>query len=209
MGIEKMKCSIISGAPNCDTDFLKNNVDIKSLIICADSGYKHCLDADIKPDIVIGDFDSSPEPDGINCIKLPSAKDDTDTFYTVKYAIEKGCNELEIFNAVGNRFDHTYSNMICLYYCIKHNIKASIIDRQNKLVMVDKKIIINDSVYKYFSLFALGGDVIGLTIKNAVYELKNVNLSPFDQYTQSNTFKGCDVEISFLDGNLLLIQSND
>ena len=59
MGIEKMKCSIISGAPNCDTDFLKNNVDIKSFIICADSGYKHCLDADIKPDIVIGDFDSS------------------------------------------------------------------------------------------------------------------------------------------------------
>lgn len=204
-----MKCSIISGAPNCDVDFLKNNVDKNFFIICADSGYRHCIDAGITPDIVIGDFDSSPAPDNIKCIKLPEKKDDTDTFYVVKYAVENGFDELEIFNAVGNRFDHTYSNMMCLNYCKEHNIKASIIDRQNKLLMVDKKIIINDSVYKYFSLFAIGGEVSGLTIKNAEYELENVLLSPFDQYTQSNTFKSCDVEISFQSGNLLLVQSND
>lgn len=204
-----MKCTIISGAPNCDIDFLKNNVDLESYIICADSGYKHCLSADIKPNIIIGDFDSSPVSDEFKCIKLPAAKDDTDTFYTVKYAIKQGFDELEIFNAVGNRFDHTYSNMICLSYCQKHKVKAVISDRHNKLVMVDKRIVINDSVYKFFSVFAIGGNVVGLTIKNALYELNHVNLSPFDQYTQSNTFKGCDVEISFTDGNLLLVQSND
>lgn len=209
MGNKKMKCSIISGAPNCDVEFLKNSVDRNSFIICADSGYRHCIEAEITPDIVIGDFDSSPVPEGIKCIKLPAEKDDTDTFYTIKYAINKGYSEIEIFNAVGNRFDHTYSNMICLYYCKAHNIKASVIDRYNKLVLPDKKFIINNSVYKYFSLFALGGEVTELTIKNAAYELENVNLSPFDQYTQSNTFKGCDVEISFTEGNLLLVQSND
>lgn len=204
-----MKCSIISGAPDCDIDFLKNNVDSNSYIICADSGYKHCLKACIKPDLVIGDFDSSSLPDNIEYIKLPAEKDDTDTFYTIKYAAEKGFDEIEIFNAIGNRFDHTYSNVICLDYCRNHNIKASIADARNRLTMVDEKIIINNSVYNYFSLFAVGGDVTGLTIKDAKYELKDVNLSSFDQYTQSNTFKGCDVEISFSGGNLLLVQSND
>lgn len=209
MGTQKMKCTIISGAPDCDIDFLRNNVDRNSYIICADSGYNHCIKAQIEPDIVIGDFDSSPPPDNIEIIKLPAEKDDTDTFYVVKYAVEKGYDEIEIFNAIGNRFDHSYSNMMCLIYCKNINIKASIIDRRNKLIIVDKKIVINDKDYKYFSLFAIGGNVEGLTIKGAKYELNNVNLSPFDQYTQSNTFKGYDVEISLNYGTLLLVQSND
>lgn len=209
MESEKMKCTIVSGAPDCDLDFLSNSIDRESYIICADSGYQHCIEADIKPDIVIGDFDSSSVPESIEFIKLPVEKDDTDTFYVVKYAIEKGFKDIKLFNAVGSRFDHTYSNVLCLMYCKKYGIKASITDRHNKLTMVDKKIVINNSVYKYFSVFAIGADVIGLNIKNAYYELENVNLSPLDQYTQSNTFKNMDVEISFKSGNLLLVQSND
>ncbi len=209
MGTEKVKCTLISGAPDCDIDFLRENIDRKSYIICADSGYMHCIQANIIPDMVIGDFDSSSAPDGIEFIRLPAEKDDTDTFYAVKYAIQRGYKEIEIFNAAGSRFDHTYSNMLCLAYCRKNNIRASIIDRHNRLTMVDTKTVINDDYYKYFSVFAIGSDVIGLNIKNAYYELKSTDLSPFDQYTQSNTFKGMDVEISFKSGNLLLVQSND
>lgn len=205
-----MKCTLISGAPNCDAEFLAENVDRASYIICADSGYKHCLNAGIKPNLVIGDFDSSEAPDSdIEYIKLPAEKDDTDTFFTVKYAIEKGFDNLEIFNGIGSRFDHSYSNMLCLAYCRQKNINAFIIDKRNKLIMVNKKITIDNKFYKYFSVFAIGGDVNGLTIKNAYYELDNVNISPFAQFTQSNTFKGMDVEISYKSGNLLLIQSND
>lgn len=205
-----MKCTIISGAPDCDTEFLSEAVDRNSYIICADSGYKHCMKAKIKPDIVIGDFDSSNIPDfDVECIRLPVEKDDTDTFYTVKYAIEKGFDELEIFNGIGNRFDHSYSNMLCLQYCKNKNIHAFIADKHNKLIMVNQKIIINNSYYKYFSVFAIGGTVKGLNIKNAYYELNNATISPFSQFTQSNTFNGKDVEISFESGNLLLVQSND
>lgn len=209
MGTQKIKCTVISGAPDCDIDFLRDNIDRDSYIICADSGYVHCVKAGIKPDIVIGDFDSSYAPEGIEFIRLPAEKDDTDTFYAIKYAIHLGYRKIEIFNAAGSRFDHTYSNMLCLAYCRNHNINASIIDLNNKLTMIDKKFVINNDNYKYFSVFAIGSDVIGLNIKNAYYELENTNLSPFDQYTQSNTFKGMDVEISYESGNLLLVQSND
>lgn len=94
-------------------------------------------------------------------------------------------------------------------YCKNKNINASISDRRNKITILNNKTVINNGSYKYFSVFAIGGDVSGLTIKNAYYPLDNVNISPFTQYTQSNTFNGKDVEITLKSGNLLLIQSND
>ena len=66
MGTQIKKCTIISGAPDDDIDFLKENIDVQSFIICADSGYKNCLKAGFTPNLIIGDFDSSEKPD-INC----------------------------------------------------------------------------------------------------------------------------------------------
>lgn len=210
MGIKKINCSIISGAPDCDISFLKKSVDRNSYIICADSGYLHCIKAGIKPDLILGDFDSSKFPEeGFDVIRLPAEKDDTDTFSAVKYAAENGFKQIDIYNAVGGRFDHSYSNILCLMYCKNKNINASISDRRNKITILNNKTVINNDSYKYFSVFAIGGDVSGLTIKNAYYPLDNVNISPFAQYTQSNTFNGKDVEITLKSGNLLLIQSND
>lgn len=37
-----MKFTIVAGAPNQDPQFLKNNVDLDSFIIAADSGYMTC-----------------------------------------------------------------------------------------------------------------------------------------------------------------------
>jgi len=210
MGTEKIICSIISGAPDCDIDFLKTNVDRHSFIICADSGYVHCMNAGIQPDLILGDFDSAGQPDKVyDVIALPAEKDDTDTFYAVKYAAKKGFKQIDIFNAVGGRFDHAYSNMLCLMYCKSKSIDASISDRQNKLTFVNDKTVINNKFYKYFSVFAIGGKVSGLTIKDAYYPLNNIDISPYEQFTQSNTFKNKDVEITVKSGNLLLVQSND
>lgn len=54
-----MKFTIVAGAPNQDPQFLKNNVDLDSFIIAADSGYMTCKIAGIVPNLIIGDFDSS------------------------------------------------------------------------------------------------------------------------------------------------------
>lgn len=210
MEIKKINCSIVAGAPNADVDYLKNAVDKNSFIIAADSGYVYCKEAGIVPDIIIGDFDSSRTPDtDIEFIKLPVMKDDTDTFSTIKYAVSKGFKQIEIFNAVGNRFDHTYSNTLCLKYCVDNNVEAHIIDRHNKISLVKTKIVITPGNFKYFSVFAYGCKAEGLTIKNALYELTNRDIDPYVQYTQSNEFRDLPVEISIKNGILMLVQSND
>ena len=69
--------------------------------------------------------------------------------------------------------------------------------------------MIDDSEYKYFSLFAFLGDVLGISIKDAYYELDNTDMKPYEQYAQSNCFKDKPVRISVKKGTILLIQSND
>ena len=108
-----MKCMIVSGAPVKDYEFLKNNIDLKSFIIAADSGYVTCRNAGIPVNLIIGDFDSSPKPKAdCEIIALPAEKDDTDTFSCIKEAIKRGFDEIAIFCAAGSRLDHTYSNII-------------------------------------------------------------------------------------------------
>ncbi|MCD7871847.1 MAG: thiamine diphosphokinase, partial [Clostridiales bacterium] len=199
------------GAPNQNINFIKNNIDLNSSIIAADSGYITCFSADIMPDLIIGDFDSSEIP-SCNCkiIKLPSCKDDTDTLFCVKKAIEKHADEIEIFCALGGRMDHTYSNILCLAYCLDNGVKASIIDEKCKIIIAESELsFINDEKYKFFSVFAFGGDAEGLSISGAKYNLSDYHLPLCSSIGQSNEFKDNEVKINAENGKFLLIFSND
>ena len=210
MGNKKTKCIIVSGAPDDDFDFLKEKLNDESYISAADSGYLTCIKVGVVPDLIIGDFDSSPIPEiKTEIIKLPVEKDFTDTFYCLRKAMELGYKEIQILCAIGSRADHNYSNMLCLEHCRMNDINCSIVNRKNKLQLVDNEISIDDSEYQYFSLFAFLGDVEGLSIKDAYYELENVDMKPYEQYAQSNCFKDKPVKISLKKGTILLIQSND
>ena len=76
-----MKKCIIIGAGEFfgePAKILREKGDV--LVIAADGGYGHCLRHGIKPDAVIGDFDSSGEkPSDCVLVCLPPEKDDTDT----------------------------------------------------------------------------------------------------------------------------------
>lgn len=205
-----MKFSIISGAPNQDRDFLKNNIDLNSFIIAADSGYIHSKNAGITPNLIVGDFDSSVMPqDSENILQLPKIKNDTDTFYCIKEAIKRGADEIEIFCAIGNRSDHSYSNLLALNYCLDNNVKAKIIDSKNIISVHNKSFEIHKSEFKYFSLFAFMEDVEGLNITGAAYNLNNKTLLVSDPLGQSNEFKDNKVNIDFKKGKIMLILSND
>ncbi len=205
-----MKFSIISGAPDQSSDFLKNNIDLNSFIIAADSGYIHSKNAGITPDLIVGDFDSSVMPqDSENILQLPKIKNDTDTFYCIKEAIKRGADEIEFFCAIGSRADHSYSNLLALNYCLDNNVKAKIVDSKNIISVHNKSFEIHKSEFKYFSLFAFIEDVKGLTITGAAYNLNNKTILVSDPLGQSNEFKDNKVNIDFKKGKIMLILSND
>ena len=110
---EIRKCSIVSGAPDADIDFIKNNIDLSSFIICADSGYKVLDKAKIRYNAIVADFDSSEKPiaSDFEIIEFPVEKDATDTFNAVKTAVQRGYNHITIFFACLS--DNFVSNSKC------------------------------------------------------------------------------------------------
>ncbi|MCD7722572.1 MAG: thiamine diphosphokinase [Clostridiales bacterium] len=207
----KKTAALISGAPNSCCDFLKNNIDSeKMFVICADSGYTKCIDAGISPDLIIGDFDSAPfPPQSPAPIKLPCVKDDSDTFFCVKKAVELGYKDIEIYNALGNRADHSWANILCLDYCRKAGVRCRIIDEHNRIYTVSESAAIKKDGYDFFSVFAFLGTAEGVSIKNAYYEISSITLRQFDQFGLSNRFIGKDVLISVKKGTLLVVESRD
>lgn len=214
MANEMKKCIIVSGAPDSDIDFIKKSISDDSFLIAADSGYTKLKKIGVKPDLIIGDFDSSEKPE-IDCeiITLPCAKAYTDTFECVQYAVVHGFNHILILNAIGSRIDHTYSNILCLDYCRKQGVYCEIKNKNNRISLIcDKRIIKKE--YDNFSLFAFLEDCKCVKIKGAGYTAgfygkESLDISQGDQFGQSNYVSDDECEISLEKGTLLLIESND
>ena len=114
MGTLNKRCVIIGGG-DCSVDILKNNILSDDFIICADSGYDIANDADIVPDLLIGDFDSIKRiPDNVNKITLPVEKDVTDCLAAYNEGIKLGFKAFAVFGGTGGRFEHTFANISLL-----------------------------------------------------------------------------------------------
>ncbi|MGN1311230.1 MAG: thiamine diphosphokinase [Clostridia bacterium] len=144
-------------------DFLKENKFEK--IIAADKGLEILNKLNVKPDFIIGDFDSVNKEILEKYINVPITylkpeKDFTDTHMALKLAIEKGAKKITIIGAVGTRLDHTIANIHILKEAIEKDVKVQIIDENNKIELINKNTKIKkDSNYKYVSLIPLTTEI--------------------------------------------------
>lgn len=87
------------------------------LVIAADAGYLLCQRLAIAPDLVLGDFDSMPEPKGVPVRRVPAEKDDTDAMLALKTGLEAGRKEFYLYGFTGGkRLDHTLANLQSLLF---------------------------------------------------------------------------------------------
>ena len=108
-----------NGELNPDDSTLEIQED--DLIIAADGGSRHCLELDIKPDVLIGDLDSSPtvlitqwKDSGVEIIDYPEDKDQTDLELALLYAQDQEVTEILVYAAIGGRLDMTVGNILLL-----------------------------------------------------------------------------------------------
>ena len=102
-----------------DVGEVKNkNIDY----IAVDNGVTHLINQHIKPLFVIGDLDSLEDDkllDNYDMKVYPSIKDDTDTALAIKYAIELGYDEIDLYGVTKKRMDHFFA-VIALLKKYKH-----------------------------------------------------------------------------------------
>ena len=101
------RCVIFGGGQIGDPEQIKNLVRQEDYLICADSGYRHCVQLGFSPQLVLGDFDSYAGVVQSDCelLRYPIEKDDTDTMLAVKQALQRGYERLVLVGMLGGRLD--------------------------------------------------------------------------------------------------------
>ena len=197
------KCLIISGGK-----FEKVKLNEKyDLVIACDKGYIYANKLKIKPDIIVGDFDSSKMPKlNANIIAVDAVKDDTDTGLAVKHALRNGYKYIDIICALGGRIDHALANISLMKYIVEHKGIARILSNDATLVAVGKvRIKIKNDGSKYLSIFSLSDKSKIDYIKGTKYDVKNIVLKNGFPLGVSNEFRSRCVEISVSKGIIIII----
>lgn len=210
-----MKTIIICNGDITDYEYCKNIISSADYIICADGGTKHAYKMGIKPDLIIGDFDSSNKVYieyyktlGIKCEKYPIEKDKSDSHICILKALEFS-DEIVLMGATGSRLDHTLANISLLKLGVDKGVKIYIADKQNKIYLINKNITIRGKPGEYFSVIPLTQRVEGISISGAKYDLNDAVMEIGNPYGTSNEFREENVEIKIKNGYLLVIISKD
>ena len=197
------KCLIISGG-----DFEKIELNDKyDFFIACDKGYLYAKKLNIKPNIIVGDFDSAKKPKNVeNVIKVSKIKDDTDTSLAVKYALKNGYKDIDIICALGGRIDHTLANISLMKYVVEHKGVVKILSNSATLMaFTNGKIRIKKESNKYLSIFSLSDKSKIDYIKGTKYDIKNLILKSSFPLGVSNEFKNKLAEIKIGKGVILII----
>ena len=199
-----MKRCVIFCAARCDS--LLQPIGEDDFVIAADGGLEHTRKFSIEPDEILGDFDSLgfvPEDSRV----FPVEKDDTDAMLAVRRGLELGYRESLLYGSLdGPRLDHTVANFQTLQYLADHGA-VGYLAGTGYLVTVVKNgsISFPASAEGTISVFCMGRDAEGVTLKGLYYPLENGTLSAGFPLGVSNHFTGIPSEITVKNGSLLVL----
>jgi len=211
-----MNAVVICNGEILDYSFYKKYYDDADLVICADGGAAHAKRLGIRPDVLLGDFDSISEADyeyfqesGVRIIRYRAQKDMTDTELALEYALENGCSSVTIIGGLGSRADHSLSNVLLLKKLLDRGVKGTIVNERNEITLIRDRIALQREENVKVSLLQLSETVEGVTTKGLMYPLDNARMELGTTWGVSNEFTADTAEVSIRNGLLLVIKSRD
>lgn len=211
-----MKIAIVANGTIKDLEFHKYIIKKCDYIICADGASNYIYDMNINPDIIIGDLDSIDEKvkkyyekENVRFETFPSKKDKTDTEISVDYALDIGATEIILLGVIGSRIDHSLGNINLLYYLLKKGIKASVINENNEIYIINDEIELEGKKGDIISVIPCFGHVKGVTLKGLEYPLNDFYLEFGSSRGISNIMSSSKCKITLREGFLLVIKSRD
>jgi len=190
---------------------IKNHLDAVDYIICTDGGYDIAVSQHIRPDLILGDFDSirSPLPEDIEIKRFEPEKDFTDLDLALKTAAELGASNVSVIGGIGGRLDHTVANLQLLSAYSKSFDKLAFYDGSTECFTLDgdgrNHALIHEKYNSYISIFSLSEKCTGITFEGVKYPLREHTLTRDFPLGVSNEFKEKDAVLSLKDGTLLVI----
>jgi thiamine pyrophosphokinase len=208
------RCVICAAGPVSDIEKLRPLLRRDDWVMAADGGIRLANRLGLSIDHIIADFDSVEREEakgtGAAISELPVKKNDTDTMAAARLGLQKGFRDFLILGGSGGRMDHTMANLAVMMFLIKNGARAVLADENNMVEMLlPGRRIVEPAENARLSLLPYAGQVSGLYVRNAEYELENATLTPDFPLGVSNEFKDRPVEISFTKGILMIFISKD
>ena len=215
--MKRKKACIITGG-TLSLSFLSKHVkeNSYSLILVVDGALEKTHSLGIKPDYIVGDFDTVSEnvleyyDENIILRHLPE-KDQTDTELAVEIAIRFQCEEIDFLGATGSRLDHSLANIFLLQRLLKQGIHGVIWNEYNKLYLKDKSFYVKkkDVQGEFFSLLPLTQIVERVTLSGVKYAVQNRNFYREDTLGISNEIIEEEARVEFTKGIFIVVESKD
>ncbi|MBN2571192.1 MAG: thiamine diphosphokinase [Ignavibacteriales bacterium] len=179
-------------------------------LICADGGANVLFTYKIRPDVIIGDFDSIL-PDVLKyykeTVKIIEIKNhnNTDVEKALDYAINKGFEEAILLGGAGDRLDHTICNFsIILKYFKKINVL--LLHDESILIPITGKNIFKATNNEIFSIYGFDKKT-KIKSKGLKYPLDNIAVTFGEKESTSNVAIDEVVEMTVKGGVAFLIRN--
>ncbi len=223
------RCVIVAASPVSEDEFIASCISPTDFIICADGGADKLSRIGIVPNMIIGDFDSvqqvpngkdiiseglsaSEAPSVSGCstaprvIALPTDKDDTDTMFCVRTAVELGFREILILGGLGGRLDHTLANLSVLLWLSKHGAHGILSDSYSDTFLLSSG---ENKLYgkcgTTVSIMPFACESVTLTYSGMKYPLNHTQVETLYPYTVSNVVVSDEATVTVHSGTALAV----
>ncbi|OGL41327.1 MAG: thiamine diphosphokinase [Candidatus Schekmanbacteria bacterium GWA2_38_9] len=212
--MSKKRVIIFSNGRIGDVNFYRKIIKKNDLIICADGGLKFAKKLGLKPDALIGDFDSLKEKEileaerrGARILKFTPEKDKTDTQLALEYAISSGAKEIIMLGSLGGRIDHLLANLHLLKLGTEKGVEIRVVDENNEIRLIDSAITFKTKRGETLSLLPFSDKVTGIYTEGLKYSLENGTMVSGNPYGVSNVAVSSKVRIKIRSGLLMMIRN--
>ena len=187
-------------------DGLRSPVNPGDFILAADGGLTHLKELGLKPDEILGDFDSlGYTPDSARV--FPVEKDDTDAMLAVRRGLALGFREFHLYGGLdGDRLDHTVANYQLLQFLSDRDAFGYLLGREwTVTVLQNGTLTFPETAGGLISLFCMGRDAKNVTLRGLKYTLTGGTLTAGFPLGVSNHFTGEQASVTVENGSLLVM----
>ncbi len=187
-----------------DTDYL----------VAVDGGLRYLQSLQRTPHLLIGDLDSVDPAllpglvsAGVEILRYPPAKDQTDLELALYHVIAKGYRHILLVAALGGRLDQTLANLALLTSPDLDSLDISLDDGDEHAYLVRSQLYLACEPGERISLIPICTPVRGITTSGLAYPLVNEILYPHQTRGISNEANSSEVTITIESGLLLCLHT--
>ena len=188
-------------------------------VVAADLGAHHALDWGWPIDLLVGDLDSLPSDEakriesvGTRTLRVPTAKDETDTELALDHALALAPEEIILCAASGGRTDHLLANVLLLARPALASADIRLVDGGETLRLLqaedqEARLDIEGEAGDLVSLLPFGADALGVSTQGLLYPLFAETLYEGQARGMSNVLTGPRGQITLQRGRLIVIHN--